>query len=100
MCIRDSPCLHFEFNEAWLDASSSEGLTEEELLASSIQAVTERRRYSTLGLDGEPRVVVHGGRANNGAFVRDGEELWYDTGGELLRRRLYSLGRLVEEELP
>ena len=95
------PCLHFAFNEAWLDAGqhgSGQPPSEESLMHSQVSSVRDGRRFSESYPDGAARLVYHAGTGDNGMFVRDGEELWYGPDGELERRRVYERGRLVVDE--
>lgn len=90
------PLLHFEFNEAWLLSEETQSPSEEELMASHAtcypQGTEEFREYYE---NGTLRSLYHGGVADDGRFLLDGEELQYYEDGSLMSRGQFHLGKRV-----
>jgi hypothetical protein len=94
----NNPCLHFEFNEAWiLDKESSER-PDAELMASRAKTVTDARSSEEKYANGRPRVSWSGGMADDGRFLLNGTETWYYDNGQKAREAEYKLGRKVGKE--
>ena len=91
------PCLHFAFNEAWLE-TGSEGRSDEELRASTASSIASVATYRETLADGT-RVEYTGGVADDGRFLLHGKERWTTRDGELLREAEYVLGRPVGTEI-
>lgn len=92
------PLLHFEFNEAWLLSEETQSPSEEELMKSHAtcypQGTEEFREYYE---NGTLRSLYHGGVADDGRFLMDGEELQYYEDGSLMSRGHFHLGKRVGE---
>lgn len=91
------PCLHFEFNEAWLDSGAALPIDDGTLMRNPVTSVDDVERLVEHYPDGTVRLVRHIGIAANGAPVRHGLELWHDPDGHVVRRRSYEYGVLVAD---
>ena len=88
------PLLHFEFNEAWLLAPESEEPAEEELMSGCAAGYPDGvQEYKEYFEDGSLRLVYHGGIADDGRFLLEGEETEYDTAGRVRAVSHYHLGK-------
>ncbi len=93
-----NPCLHFEFNEAWLLAGPSPQRPDSEIMASSATDIPRVERFEEQYPDGTPRLTYSGGTADDGRFLLHGSETWYWDNGRKMRQADYQLGRRVGEE--
>jgi hypothetical protein len=89
------PCLHFAFNEAWLEADGEQRPAS--IMANTATAVDETQRFSE-GLGDGTTVEDEGGVANDGRFVLHGEERWRDAEGTVLRAARWEFGRNIGKE--
>lgn len=94
VCSNVQPLLHLCFNEAWLLSEETKEPAEEELLTAHAHSlITERKEYMEFYENGTPKCVYHGGIADDGRFLLDGEEiLWYPD-GKLMRQGAFMLGK-------
>jgi len=91
------PCLHFAFNEAWLEAGPEDPsrLGDEWLMPSQVTSVSDVRRHEERWPDGARRLELHVGIGDDGSLVRHGVERWYHEDGRIERKRHWELGRIV-----
>jgi len=96
----NQPCLHFEFNEAWIlsDADSQSSLSKAEIMTSSATSVGDVREYRENHPDGGAKITFSGGTANDGRFLLHGKETWRYPSGKMQREAAYELGRKVGRE--
>ena len=96
----NQPCLHFEFNEAWiLSKHDQQGPpSDAALMASSATSIGDVREYREDHPDGSPKVTFSGGMANDGRFLLHGRETWYYPSGKKQREATYELGKKVGQE--
>jgi antitoxin component YwqK of YwqJK toxin-antitoxin module len=94
------PCLHFEFNEAWVLAgdAGSETKSEVELMRSSARSIREVRTQEERYPNGTIRLHHEGGTADDGRFLLHGSQGWYYPNGRLQYEARYELGRKVGTE--
>jgi hypothetical protein len=86
------PCLHFEFNEAWLLEDASPERPDAELMASKAKSVAHVESYVERYPDGRPRIEWSGGVADDGRFLLHGTETWFYEDGVRQREAHYRLG--------
>jgi hypothetical protein len=96
----NQPCLHFEFNEAWILAQREEpgSLSDAELMASSATSVERVREYRETYPDGSLKTAFSGGTANDGRFLLHGKETWYYPTGKKQREATYDVGKKAGRE--
>jgi formylglycine-generating enzyme required for sulfatase activity len=95
----NNPCLHFEFNEAWILDSQVGERPDNELMASKAKAVASVRKYEERYPGGRVRITYEGGIADDGRFLLHGTETWYYDNGQKQREAGYKLGRKVGSEI-
>ena len=95
------PCLHFEFNEAWvlngLDTRAN-AMSDEKLMASGATSVPETAAYTEQYGDGAVRLEYHGGVADDGRFLLHGPVVWRYPNGQVQYEARYRLGCKVGTE--
>jgi len=94
----NNPCLHFEFNEAWILDREMGERSDTELMASNAKAVADVRRFEEKYPNGRARITSSGGTADDGRFLLNGTETWYHENGQKAREAEYKLGRRVGAE--
>lgn len=94
------PCLHFEFNEAWIldDETAYDSMADEELMASSADQIQNIEEYKERLSDGT-RIIYYGGIAGDGRFLLHGEETWYYPNGRKQYQATYDKGQKVGREI-
>lgn len=94
VCSNVHPLLHLCFNEAWLMDETQEEPEEQDLMCSKAsRLVSERTQYEEYYESGILKCRYHGGIADDGRFLLDGEErFWYED-GTLMWEASYFLGK-------
>ncbi|MBN1351404.1 SUMF1/EgtB/PvdO family nonheme iron enzyme [candidate division KSB1 bacterium] len=93
------PCLHFEFNEAWiLQNGTPEKVTDAQLMQSTATAIRSVKKYTEYYADGKEKFVYHGGVADDGRFLLHGAETWFYSDGQKQREANYELGHKIGAE--
>ncbi|MBL9216037.1 MAG: SUMF1/EgtB/PvdO family nonheme iron enzyme [Opitutaceae bacterium] len=92
------PCLHFTFNEAWLDAPEGEE-GDAVLMRNSATTITSVSDYSERYSDGKTRITWRAGIANDGRYLLHGPEKWFFPDGKLQYEANFALGRKVGSEI-
>jgi len=92
----NEPCLHFEFNEAWIlsDPTADAARGGDAAMASTATAVAEPRAVEA-ALAGGGRISYAVGRADDGRILRHGREEQHDASGRLRYACRWSIGRKV-----
>lgn len=92
----NDPCLHFEMNEAWI--LSDEMPDETEILQSRATQINQVKTFREFYPNGKLKAVWHGGVADDGRFLLEGEEIWYYPTGQKQWEVTYHLGRKIGME--
>ena len=95
------PCLHFEFNEAWMLSGLDDGanaMSDEQLMASAATSVPETAAYTEEYDNGTVRLEYHGKTADDGRFLMHGPAVWRYPHGQTRYEAWYELGRKVGTE--
>lgn len=92
------PCLHFEFNEAWILSNEDTEASDKKLMASSAISIADVKEYREKYPTGQLKRVFWGGIANDGRFLLHGQEVWYYKNGNKQREATYRLGRKTVQE--
>ena len=87
----NTPCLHFEFNEAWLLSDAPDASDDAALMASTAQRTAQNTPRNSLaeGL----KIESNGGLADDGRYLKDGPERWVQPDGVVRYEARFSLGR-------
>jgi len=94
----NSPCLHFEFNEAWILNDQTGERSDKVLMASSARQIPDVRTFEEKDATGKIKARWSGGRADDGRFLLHGSEAWFWPGGGRQYEVSYELGRKVGKE--
>jgi formylglycine-generating enzyme required for sulfatase activity len=92
------PCLHLEFNEAWILSGDAPGHDPARLMANTATAIRNVRRYEEKHDNGKARVVWHAGIGNDGRYLLHGKETWYYLNGRKQYDATFEFGRKVGTE--
>ncbi len=94
---KNSPALHFEFNETWI-LNSSRKISDADLMKSTAHKITIKKDYSEKYPDGNIRVKYRGRISDNGKFLLDGKEEWFYENGSKKYEAEFKLGKKVGTE--
>ena len=94
----NSPCLHFEMNEAWILDRAAEVPCDADLLRSKATEISDLEDHEERYPDGRMRVTWSAGTANDGRYLLHGTETWYHPNGSRQREAAYRLGCKVGVE--
>ncbi len=93
------PCLHFEFNEAWiLSDEKHDSVSDAKLMTSDAKSIADIKEYMETYSNGRIKARFSGGIANDGRFLLHGRETWYYTNGQRQRQAEYNLGKKTGKE--
>jgi len=92
------PCLHFEFNEAWVLSDAPDNRSDAELMASTAKSISGVRKQTETYADGKPKIIFSAGTGDDGRYLLHGTETWYYPGGQKQYEATYKLGRKVGTE--
>jgi len=92
------PCLHFEFNEAWVLAETPDRRSDVALMATTTRNISGVRQHTEKYTDGKPRITFSAGIGDDGRYLLDGAETWWYPGGRKQYAVTYRLGRKVGTE--
>lgn len=89
------PCLHFAMNEAWILSDEKEELSDEMLMKSTASRIEAITTFEEKYPDGKLRLQYSGGIADDGRFLLEGKEIWYDENGARQYEANFHLGKKV-----
>ena len=93
------PCLHYEFNEAWLlEENQIKKRSETDLMASKNSTVTNVKKYKETYADGKLRLEYSAGTGNDGSVLLHGKEIWYYPDGKKQYEATYHIGQKIDNE--
>ncbi|PYL01095.1 MAG: hypothetical protein DME19_02820, partial [Verrucomicrobia bacterium] len=92
------PCLHFEFNEAWILSDAPTPDSDAELMRSPPATVRNPQTFTEKFVNGAIKIRWSGGVADDGRFLKHGEEKWYYPNGKVQYQASFELGRKKGEE--
>lgn len=94
---KNSPALHFEFNEMWI-LNRTKKISEADIMKSTAHKITVKKDYNGKYPDGNIRVKYKGGIADNGKFLLDGKEEWFYEDGSKKYEAEFKLGKKIGTE--
>ncbi len=94
----NSPCLHFEMNEAWILSDDNENLSDTELMKSKAMSISDVKTYEEKYPDGKPRLKYSAGISDDGRYLLHGKETWFYKNGNKQKEAIYKLGYKVGTE--
>ncbi|NOZ62972.1 MAG: hypothetical protein GXO74_15055 [Calditrichaeota bacterium] len=92
----NEPCLHFEFNEAWI--LSDENPSQDEIMKSTAKKIARVQRFEEYYADGKLKAIWHGGVGDDGRFLLHGNEVWFYPNGKKQWEVTYELGNKIGRE--
>ena len=87
------PCLHFTFNEAWLDSPDETTERDERLMRNTAVTMKDVTEYVERFPDGKPKYAWSAGIASDGRYIQHGSEKWFFGDGSVQYEAHFSLGR-------
>ncbi len=98
------PCLHYEFNEAWILAEDITGKTstrnaEKTDTQNAGKVIAEVKKFKEYWPNGTLRLEYLGGITGDGRFQLEGPEKWYYPDGSQQYQAEYSLGEKTGSEI-
>ncbi|NWG12214.1 MAG: SUMF1/EgtB/PvdO family nonheme iron enzyme, partial [Acidobacteria bacterium] len=94
----NNPCLHFEFNEAWILDTVTGERPDVELMQSRAKTIADVLRFEEKYPNGRVRIAGSGGIADDGRFLLHGVQTWHYENGRKQREADYRLGRKIGTE--
>lgn len=94
----NTPCLHFEFNEAWLLTNAPPPPTDAELMKPTAKRVARPVSFTQRFPDGSLMVRWSGGVADDGRFLKHGSERRYHPDGGKAYEATFAVGRKTGSE--
>lgn len=88
----NNPCLHFEFNEAWILEPGTPERPDAELMASTAARATDVRTFEQRDEAGRLRGRWSAGVGDDARFLLQGTETWYYEDGRKQWEAEYELG--------
>ncbi len=95
----NQPCLHFEFNEAWVLSDAPWPISDAELMRSTATKIMRLETITEHYPNGTLRAVWRGGVADDGRWLLHGKQtVWYPDGNKQWEAT-YRLGRKLGREI-
>jgi hypothetical protein len=93
------PCLHFEFNEAWiLKDNQKDKQSDSQLMNSKVSKIEDLHKFEETYPDGSLKLVYHFGKGDDGRKLLHGPEIWYHPDGTKQYEVTYQLGQKTGTE--
>jgi hypothetical protein len=93
------PCLHFEFNEAWIYSQADPTVKSDEvLMLSKAKHMGNVISYHENYRNGAVKLVYQAGKGDDGRHLLHGTETWYYENGQKQYEATYHLGKKVGKE--
>ena len=94
----NQPCLHFEFNEAWVLAPDAPAPGDAALLKSSATKIGNVQTFESHFGNGKLHAIWRAGVADDGRWLLEGRERWFYENGRKQWEVVYRLGRKTGRE--
>jgi formylglycine-generating enzyme required for sulfatase activity len=94
----NSPCLHFEFNEAWILSDADADATDADLMPPRTRSISRVQIYTHRYPNGQVRAQWSAGIGDDGRYLMHGRETWFYEDGAPQYEAHYELGRKVGTE--
>jgi hypothetical protein len=91
----NNPCLHFEFNEAWVLSAETGAFSDESLMRSTARKPGTVQSFSETWPTGKTRARWGGSVADDGRFLLEGREEWFFSDGKPQYETTFALGRKI-----
>ncbi|MEZ6031774.1 MAG: SUMF1/EgtB/PvdO family nonheme iron enzyme [Planctomycetaceae bacterium] len=87
------PCLHFTFNEAWVDLPEQADEGDANLMASTAHRISAITKHKEHYANGQLRQTWSAGIGDDGRYLLHGPEKWFYPDGTLQYEASFSLGK-------
>jgi hypothetical protein len=94
----NTPCLHFEFNEAWVLSGAPMSSADSELMKSTAGRVRRVETFTEQYPNRKTKFRWRGGVADDGRFLKHGKAEWFYDNGKPQYAATFELGRPVGTE--
>lgn len=95
----NTPCLHFELNEAWILSDADTNATDADLMPAITKSISGVKSYSAKFPGGKIRAAWSAGIGDDGRWLLHGRETWYFDNGKKQYEANYELGRKTGREV-
>lgn len=96
----NSPCLHFEMNEAWVLSSDTREEPDAKLMKFFVMSISDIADCEEQYPNGKIRALWSAGMGNDDRYLLYGKETWFYENGQKQREATHSLGRTETYWLP
>ena len=95
----NTPCLHFELNEAWILSDADARATDADLMPPRTKSIVRVETHSEKHPNGLTKATWQAGVGDDGRFLLHGTETWYFETGSKHYEVTYQLGRKTGHEI-
>ena len=89
----NTPCLHFELNEAWiLDSRADKNAIDDEVMPNPTKSVSSVTSYNEKYSNNNPKVTWNAGIGDDGRYLLHGLEQWFYEDGSKQYEATFSKG--------
>jgi len=89
----NTPCLHFELNEAWILSDADADATDADLMPARTRSIAALKSYSERHPNGALKAAWTAGIGDDGRYLLHGKETWHYADGRQHYEVTYQLGR-------
>jgi hypothetical protein len=94
----NTPCLHFELNEAWILSDCDATATDADLMPARTTSISGVKTYNEKYSTGQTRATWNAGIGGDGRYLLHGVETWFFENGTKHYEANFKLGRKIENE--
>ncbi|MFA3782220.1 SUMF1/EgtB/PvdO family nonheme iron enzyme [Melioribacteraceae bacterium 4301-Me] len=94
----NEPCLHFEFNEAWILSSDSTTKIDIHQDNPPVTKINDVKEYIEKYPNGKLKAKWYAGIADNGRYLLHGKEVFYYSNGKVQKEAEYDKGKKIGTE--
>lgn len=94
----NTPCLHFELNEAWILSDADANATDADLMPPRTKSIARVKTYSERHPNGKLKATWSAGVGDDGRYLLHGKETWFFPDGKRQYEVSYQLGQKVGTE--
>jgi hypothetical protein len=94
----NTPCLHFELNEAWILSDCDANATDAELMPGRTKSINAVKSYAEKYSSGQTRATWSAGTGDDGRYLLHGLETWLFENGRKHYEVKFQFGRKIETE--
>ena len=96
----NTPCLHFEFNEAWiLDPEADKNIQNEAIMTNPAKTISAVKSHKEKYPNGNIKLTWTAGIGDDGRYLLHGAEHWVYEDGTKQYESMYALGEKIGTEI-